>query len=422
MKKFLSILIIIMLFALLVTGCSNDSGKAIENEEEVAGDDANEDSKNDIEKEPEEKSGDDLDDSEEPNEELNEEEMSLFEDVYLESGLIESIEYVHENKDSFKEEGLSDYLNSLEQTITEKADYYGELLYFEIFPSQIPNTIEYVGDIYKDIYYPEENQFNVNLIAQGSIDEALALNDDEFFTFTKAYYAMDGSIDDLGFRMIIKKEVYDMLADLYPGESFSEQRKETALNVSTYTDYFTSMDNEFESEYTYPVVLVENTDKIEELRNAWKTEVLIPVEIVNIAIGNEDDSTANDESSSDESEEDLSQGFSIEEFKSIPEETAEYFEYLNPLYEDLDEDKLTTYYFKIDGTYASIGLESIQNLDDLPEAFALDNDGSNMFLVYKTSFPSDFSSDTIIITSEKGNEYNLQLNDAVDRDLYKFVE
>jgi hypothetical protein len=45
-----------------------------------------------------------------------------------------------------------------------------------------------------------------------------------------------------------------------------------------------------------------------------------------------------------------------------------------------------------------------------------------MFLVYKTSFPSDFSSDTIIITSENGNEYNLQLNDAVDRDLYKYVE
>src|SRR6056297_584779 len=365
MKKFLSILIIIMLFALLITGCSDNSDKAIENEEEVAGDDANEDSENDIEKEPEEESGDDLDDSEEPNEELNEEEMSLFEDVYLESGLIESIEYVHENKDSFKEEGLSDYLNSLEQTITEKADYYGELLYFEIFPSQIPNTIEYVGDIYKDIYYPEEHQFNVNLIAQGNIDEALALNDDEFFTFTKAYYAMEGNIEDIGFRMIVKNEVYDMLADLYPGESFSEERKETALNVSTYTDYYTSMDNEFESEYTYPVVLVETTDKIEELRNEWKTEVLIPVEIVNIPVGNEDDTAADNESSSDESEEELSQGFSIEEFKLIPEEITEYFEYLNPLYEDIDEDKLTTYYFEIDGVYNSIGLESIQNLDDL---------------------------------------------------------
>lgn len=88
----------------------------------------------------------------------------------------------------------------------------------------------------------------------------------------------------------------------------------------------------------------------------------------------------------------------------------------------MDEDKLTTYYFEIDGAYNSIGLESVQNLDDLPEAFAVDSDGSNLFLVYKTSFPSDFSSDTIIITSENGNEYNLQLNDAVDRDLYKYVE
>jgi hypothetical protein len=233
---------------------------------------------------------------------------------------------------------------------------------------------------------------------------------------------MDGSIEDMGFRMVIKKEVYAMLADLYPGESFSEERKETALNVSTYTDHFTSMDKEFESEYTYPIVLVDTYDKIEELRNAWKTEVLIPVEIVNIPVEKGDDNNSDAENTSDDPEEDLSQGFSIEEYKSIPEEVTEYFEYLNPLYEDVDEDKLTTYYFEIDGAYNSIGLESVQNLDDLPEAFAVDSDGSNMFLVYKTFFPSDFSSDTIIITSENGNEYNLQLNDAVDRDLYKYVE
>jgi len=413
MKKSLSILIIIMLVSLLITGCSDNSDQPIQNEEEALGDDANEE----MEEEPEEETGNNLDDNEEPAEDSNEEEMSLFEDVYLESGLVASIEYLHENKDSFKEEDLSDYLDGLEQTINEKVDNYGQLLYFEIFPSQIPNTI-----IYKDIYYPEENQFNVNLIAKDNIDEALALNNDEFFTFTKAYYAMDGSIEDMGFRMVIKKEIYAMLADLYPGESFSEERKETTLPISSYTDHFTSMDNEFESEYTYPIVLVDTYDKIEELRNAWKTEVLIPVEIVNIPVENQDDSKSDGENTSADPEEDLSQGFSIEEYKSIPEEIIEYFEYLNPLYEDVDEDKLTTYYFEIDGSYASIGLESVQNLDDLPEAFVVDNDGSNLFLVYKTSFPSDFSSDTIIITSENGNEYNLQLNDAVDRDLYKYVE
>jgi hypothetical protein len=418
MKKSLSILIIIMLVSLLITGCSDNSDQPIQNEEEALGDDANEE----MEEEPEEETGNNLDDNEEPAEDSNEEEMSLFEDVYLESGLVASIEYLHENKDSFKEEDLSDYLDGLEQTINEKVDNYGQLLYFEIFPSQIPNTIEYVSDIYKDIYYPEENQFNVNLIAKDNIDEALALNDDEFFTFTKAYYAMDGSIEDMGFRMVIKKEIYAMLADLYPGESFSEERKETTLPISSYTDHFTSMDNEFESEYTYPIVLVDTYDKIEELRNVWKTEVLIPVEIVNIPVENQDDSKSDGENTSADPEEDLSQGFSIEEYKSIPEEIIEYFEYLNPLYEDVDEDKLTTYYFEIDGAYNSIGLESVQNLDDLPEAFAVDSDGSNLFLVYKTSFPSDFSSDTIIITSENGNEYNLQLNDAVDRDLYKYVE
>jgi hypothetical protein len=269
-----------MLVSLLITGCSDNSDQPIQNEEEATGDDATVE----MEEEPVEETGNDFDDNEEPKENSNVKEMRLFEDVYLESGLVASIEYVHENNDSFSEESLSNYLDSLEKTITEKADYYGELLYFEVYPSQIPNTIEYIGDIYKDIYYPEENQFNINLLAQGNIDEALALNDDDFFTFTKAYYAMDGTIEDIGFRMIIKKEVYDMLADLYPGESFSEERKETALNVSTYTDHFTSMDKEFESEYTYPIVLVDTYDKIEALRNAWKTEVLIPVEIVNIPV------------------------------------------------------------------------------------------------------------------------------------------
>jgi hypothetical protein len=58
------------------------------------------------------------------------------------------------------------------------------------------------------------------------------------------------------------------------------------------------MDKEFKSEYTYPIVLVDTYDKIEELRNAWKTEVLIPVEIVNIPFENENDSNEDEQSAS----------------------------------------------------------------------------------------------------------------------------
>lgn len=196
------------------------------------------------------------------------------------------------------------------------------------------------------------------------------------------------------------------------------------------------MDNEFESEYTYPIVLVETYEKIEELRDEWKTEVLIPVEIVNIPVEendsmsdddntsdkSEDDSESDSENTPDESGDEISQGFSIKEFKSKPEETTDYFEFLNPLYEDVEEEYLTEYYFEIKGDYTIISLVSTQNMGVDPESFSIDFDGSNMFLVYKTSFPSDFSSDTINIVSENGNEYNLQLNDGADRDLYKFIE
>ena len=78
--------------------------------------------------------------------------------------------------------------------------------------------------------------------------------------------------------------------------------------------------------------------------------------------------------------------------------------------------------FLIEGKYDVIGVSTLKTLDSEEETYDLDMWGENVVLKYKTMFPTDFSQDTLLIRAAGGNEYKMQLNDAVDREPYLFEE
>lgn len=114
--------------------------------------------------------------------------------------------------------------------------------------------------------------------------------------------------------------------------------------------------------------------------------------------------------------------FKIEEIKEIPSGNINLMEITNPAYQNEPDSNLTTYIFSIEGKYDVIGVFTIKTMDSEQEVYDLDVGGENIVLKYKTMFPTDFSQDTLLIRSAGGTDYEMQLNDAVDRELYLFEE
>jgi hypothetical protein len=114
--------------------------------------------------------------------------------------------------------------------------------------------------------------------------------------------------------------------------------------------------------------------------------------------------------------------FKIEEVDEMPSGDFTELDITNPAYGNEPEENLTLYMFLIEGKYDVIGVSTLKTLDAEEETYDLGLGGENVVLKYKTMFPTDFSQDTLLIRAAGGNEYLLQLNDAVDRDPYLFEE
>ena len=114
--------------------------------------------------------------------------------------------------------------------------------------------------------------------------------------------------------------------------------------------------------------------------------------------------------------------FKIEELKKIPSGNINLVEITNPAYFNESEENLTSYIFAIQGNYDVIGVFTKKTMDSEEEVYDLDIGGENIVLKYNTMFPTDFSQDTLLIRSAGGTEYMMQLNEAIDRELYLFEE
>ena len=203
--------------------------------------------------------------------------LKTFSEVYEADGLEKAIYYLNENFDSFMGDAKKIYMDSLAKQIYDRSVLYIPLTSLEPVEGPAPLIIENVDWLYQGIYNPE-----TNILYKSKLDEAVkiaaqSIEDDDFFVLCKKYYAMDGNIEDMGFDIIVKKEIYDILMDKYA--DYTDEQNQYFEHVKSYTDYLSTLDTKFESKETYPVVLVKDADMIEMLRNEWKTEVLIPVKI-----------------------------------------------------------------------------------------------------------------------------------------------
>lgn len=207
-----------------------------------------------------------------------ENEPKTFDEVYLADGLENAVYYLNDNFNSFSDESKESYMKDLAQEISDRSLLYSEFINLKPKEGPAPIVIEHVDWLYDGIYDSKTNTIYAGSISESAKLAAQKIKKDDFFVLCKKYYAMDGSIEDMGFDIIVKKEIYDILMDRY--SEYSTDQENYFEYVKTYTDVLNNSDDKFESQETYPVVLVEESDRIETLRNEWKTEVVLPVLLI----------------------------------------------------------------------------------------------------------------------------------------------
>lgn len=203
--------------------------------------------------------------------------LKSFDEVFKSDGLTESIYYLDNNYDSFSNDARDEFMLALAESISEKSSKYYSLTTLRPVEGPAPLTIENVDWLYKGRYSSELNTLYISGLEDDAKEAAANIKDDDFFTLCKKYYAMDGNIEDIGFDIIVEKEIYDILMERYL--NYSDEPNYYFELIKSYTDYFENTQEKFQSNETYPIVLVKDSSNIELLRNEWKTEVLLPVKI-----------------------------------------------------------------------------------------------------------------------------------------------
>jgi len=166
--------------------------------------------------------------------------------------------------------GAVSYKLSLAQQISNRANQYEPLISMEPVEGPAPRTIENVDWLYQDRYSAESNTLFINGLSDDVKNAAISIQEDEFFTLCKKYYVIEGVIEDMGFGIMVDKEIYNILMDRY--SDYSDDLNSYFGLVKSYTNILESSDTKLESTEKYPIVLIHETSQIELLRNEWKVE------------------------------------------------------------------------------------------------------------------------------------------------------
>lgn len=252
MRKAISVLFLIILVFIMLSGCSSNKAPAL-------------------------KKADNL---------------KTYDEVYKDSGLKGAIDYFDANFDQFSEEKRKSFADKVSFEVSDRGSAYAVIndsIPEEPIPA--PRIIENVDWFYPNIYSSKDNTFNLSHVEDPEIRKAIdRIKNDDVFILTKAYWISDDNIEDSNFRVVMHPDTYrkveKSLEITYVKGEYGEYATKSGEPVSGLEGFFKPTevlkagDLKWESDEKYPKVYVETPDKIELMRGAWKTEAYLPVKII----------------------------------------------------------------------------------------------------------------------------------------------
>ncbi|MFP4015968.1 MAG: hypothetical protein ACLFUI_02950 [Halanaerobiales bacterium] len=214
--------------------------------------------------------------------------LKTYEEVYSEEGLLGSINYFDTNYDRFTTETLNQFAYSISWELGNRVLRYYNINNIEAADIPAPPTIEMVDSLYPDIYDSDTNTLNPDKLRTELRQAVLQATLDDVLMVAKSYYITEGYIEDNGFRLSIYPEVFkklqralDLTFSYQDGRYFDPDYGEVfgSRQLSIPKELVKTSDSSWESNASYPEVLVEDIEKLALLKDAFKTHVYIPVNI-----------------------------------------------------------------------------------------------------------------------------------------------
>jgi len=275
--------------------------------------------------------------------------QTYFEVVYSE-GLVGAYKYFNENFDDLDEDLKKEYVDELNKETLKRATSYKMIEEYVGVESQAPKTIQNINAFYPNVFDAEEYSFNINTLNDDMKSTVEELKDDDIFALCKVYWNTEGYIEDMGFAAVMQKEIAEIIDN-----RFDNDKKDILEYVNVYTDHISGMDNKFESDAKYPIVLVENTEKFNLFEGMNKILLYVPIKIIDelVADDNSDSSNTGDNSSSDSDEnkstdendntakEELPINMVIKDYDGVGLETLTSVDYDYKYSEDFKDEKIT---------------------------------------------------------------------------------
>ena len=222
--------------------------------------------------------------------------LKSYDQIFEQKGLLGCIDYFDDNYDYFTPERRNQFAAGISWEIDKRGRQYNAVNYIEAASIPAPPVKSHVNSLYPGIYDGETNTLLLDKLDNPTRQAIQKIAQDQVFIITKVYFIMEEYIEDSGFQLTIHPEIYTKLKraldltfknqngvykDIYGNEVFGLPQ------ITFLEEIVKATDKEWNSNASYPELLVEDIEKLELLKGAWKTNAYIPVSIEGYA-GNGD--------------------------------------------------------------------------------------------------------------------------------------
>lgn len=213
------------------------------------------------------------------------------EEVIAVDGLGGAMDYYNANNNLMTEDEKQEFGSEVLLELVGECEMYGILPYIEKTNLEYPMTMQYADYLYEGLYDSESNKFNYGSYSD---DEYLSqaftsLSESDLFIFAKAYFFENEAYDD-GFIFTVNPRYLDTVIEFLGLVAEKDDMNNYYIegeplygfgNLTMPSRIIKGQDDSWKEDDMYATVMLESNDNINVMQDAWKTTVLIPVELVN---------------------------------------------------------------------------------------------------------------------------------------------
>ncbi len=213
--------------------------------------------------------------------------LKTYDEIYLNEGLLGSINYFFANYYLFTIEEREIFANQICLEVVERSNEYVIVNSISAESIPAPPVLEFVNSLYAGIYDGEANILKVSSLDEATKEIIAKIAKDDVFNVVKKYYVVEDVIEDAGFTVATHPEVFMKLKtafDVVFIEEYGRYKDQSgepieSLNmIGTPNDLISASDTSWTSfAPVYPEVYVETVDRLQLLRGAWKAHAYLPV-------------------------------------------------------------------------------------------------------------------------------------------------